>query len=38
MTTELGGYDMEGVMLDQGFEVKILTNKSHELMGNPSLL
>jgi hypothetical protein len=38
MTTELGGYDMDGVMLDLGSDVNILPKKSWELMGKPSLV
>jgi hypothetical protein len=34
MTTNLGGYDMDGVMLDLGFDVNILPKNSWELMGN----
>jgi hypothetical protein len=38
MTTELGGYDMDGVMLDLGFDVNILPKKSWEVMGKPKLV
>jgi hypothetical protein len=38
MTTELGGYDMDGVMLDLGSDVNILPKKSLELMGKPNLV
>jgi hypothetical protein len=38
MTTELGGYDMDGVMLDLGSNVKILPKKSWEVMGKPKLV
>jgi hypothetical protein len=38
MTTELGGYDMEGVMLDTGFDMNILLKKSWEVMGKPKLV
>jgi len=35
---ELGIYEMEGVMLDLGFDVNILSKKSWELMGKPKLV
>jgi hypothetical protein len=38
MTTELGGYDMDGVMLDLGSDVNILPKKSWEVMGKPKLV
>jgi hypothetical protein len=38
MTTELGGYDMDGVMLDLGSNVNILPKKSWEVMGKPKLV
>jgi hypothetical protein len=38
MTRELGGYDMDGVILDLGFDVNILPKKSSEVMGNPKLV
>jgi hypothetical protein len=38
MTTELGGYDMDGVMLDLGSDVNILPKKSWELMGKLNLV
>jgi hypothetical protein len=38
MTTELGGYNMDGVMLDLGYAVKILPKKSWEVMGEPKLV
>jgi hypothetical protein len=37
MTNELGGYDMDGVMLDLGSNVNIMPNKSWEFMGKPTL-
>jgi len=33
MTVELGGYDMDGVMLDLGFDVNILPKNSWEFKG-----
>jgi hypothetical protein len=38
MTTELGGYDMDGVVLDLGSDVNIFPNKYLELMGNLKLV
>jgi hypothetical protein len=38
MTTELGSYEMEGVMLDLGSDVNIFPKKSWELMGKPKLV
>jgi hypothetical protein len=38
MTIELGGYDMDGFMLDIGSDVNILPNKSWEVMGKPKLV
>jgi hypothetical protein len=38
MTTNIGGYDMDGVMLDLGFNVNILTKKSSEVMGKDKLV
>jgi len=38
MTTKLGGYDMDVVMLDVGSSVNILLKKSWELMGKPTLV
>jgi hypothetical protein len=38
MTTELGGYDMDGVMLDLGSDVNIFPKKSWEVMGKPKLV
>jgi hypothetical protein len=38
MTTELGGYEMDGVMLDLGFDVNILLNKYWEVMGKWKLV
>jgi hypothetical protein len=37
MIIELGGYDMEGVMLDLGSDVKKFPKKSWEVMGRPKL-
>jgi hypothetical protein len=33
MTIELGGYDMDGVMLDLGSDVNILPKKCWEVVG-----
>jgi hypothetical protein len=38
MTTNLGGYEMDGVMLDIGSDVKIVTKKSWEVMGKLKLV
>jgi len=38
MKTNLGVYDMDGIMLDLGFNVNILSNKSWELMGKHKLV
>jgi hypothetical protein len=38
MTSKLGGYGMDRVMLDLGPDVNILLKKSWELMGKPSLV
>jgi hypothetical protein len=38
MTTELGSYEMDGVMLDLGSDMNILPKKSWELMGKPNLV
>jgi hypothetical protein len=38
MTTELGKYEMEGIMLDLGSDVNIFPKKSWELMGKPKLV
>jgi hypothetical protein len=38
MTTELGGYDMDGVMLDLGSDMNIFPNKYWEVMGKPKLV
>jgi hypothetical protein len=38
MTTKLGGYDMDGVMLDLGSDVNIFPNKSWEVLGKPNLI
>jgi hypothetical protein len=38
MTAELGEYDMNGVMLDMGSDVKIFPKKSWEVMGKPKLV
>jgi hypothetical protein len=37
MITRLGGYDMDGFMLDLGSDVNILPKKSKEVMGKPKL-
>jgi hypothetical protein len=38
MTTELCGYDMDGVMLDLGSNLNIFPKKPWEVMGNPKLV
>jgi hypothetical protein len=38
MIVELGSYEMEGVMLDLGYDVNIFPKKSWELMGKPKLV
>jgi hypothetical protein len=38
MTTNIGGYEMDIVMLDLGSDVKILPKKSWEEMGKPKLI
>jgi hypothetical protein len=38
MIAELRSYEMDGVMLDLGSDVNILSNKSWELMGKPNLV
>jgi hypothetical protein len=38
MIAEIESYEMDGVMLDLGFEVNILPKKSQELMGKLSLV
>jgi hypothetical protein len=38
MMIELGSYEMDGVMLNLGYNVKILAKKSWELMGKPNLV
>jgi hypothetical protein len=38
MTIELGGYDMDGVMLDLGFDMNIFLKKYWEVMGKPILV
>jgi hypothetical protein len=38
MTTELGTYEMENIMLDLGFNINILPKKSWELMCKPKLV
>nr|KUM49023.1 hypothetical protein ABT39_MTgene4360 [Picea glauca]QHR91800.1 hypothetical protein Q903MT_gene5836 [Picea sitchensis] len=35
---ELGGYEMQDVMLDLGSDVNILPRKSRESMGRPMLV
>jgi hypothetical protein len=37
MTIEIGGYDMDGVMLDMASDVNIFSKKYWEVMGNPKL-
>jgi hypothetical protein len=37
MTTELGGYEMNGIMLDLDYEVNIFSRKSWEMMGKTNL-
>jgi hypothetical protein len=34
MKTELGGYDMVGIILDMGSDMNIFPKKSWEVMGN----
>jgi len=38
MAVELGGFEMQDVMLDLGSDVNILPNKSWEFMGKPKLV
>jgi len=38
MKTQLGCYKMKDIVLDLGFDVNILLNKSWELMGRPKLI
>jgi hypothetical protein len=38
MTTKLGGHEMDGVMLDLGFDMNILLKKFWEVMGKPQLV
>jgi hypothetical protein len=38
MTIELGGYDMEGVMLDMGSDMNIFMKKYWEVMGKTKLV
>jgi hypothetical protein len=38
MTTKLGGYEMDGVMLDLGSDVNILPKNFWEAMGKPNLV
>jgi hypothetical protein len=38
MMIELGSYEMDGVMLDLGYNVKIIVKKSWVLMGKPNLV
>jgi hypothetical protein len=38
MTTKLGSYEMDGIMLDPGFNVNILSKKYRELMGKTNLV
>jgi hypothetical protein len=37
MTIDLGGYNMDGVMLGLGFKVNIFHKKYWEVMGKPKL-
>lgn len=38
MTIELGGYEMRDSMLDVGYNVNTLPNKSWDFMGKPKLV
>jgi hypothetical protein len=38
MMVELESYEMDGVMLDMGYDLNILPKKSWELMGKPNLV
>jgi len=38
MMVEIGSYDMDGVMLDLGYNMNILAKKSWDLMGKPNLV
>jgi hypothetical protein len=38
MTKEIGGYDIDGAMLDLGSNVNILLKKYWEMMGKPKLV
>jgi len=38
MTVKIGGYDMDGVMLDLCFDVNIFPKKLEEMMGNCTLV
>jgi hypothetical protein len=38
MMVEIGSYEMDGVMLDMGSKVKILSNKSWDLTGKLKLV
>jgi hypothetical protein len=38
MKVELDSYEMDGVMLDLGYDVNILPKKSWKLMGKPNLV
>jgi hypothetical protein len=37
MIAELGNYEMDGVILDLGFDMNIMLKKSWEFMGKPNL-
>ena len=37
MNIQIGDYEVDSVILDLGFDVKILTKKTWQLMGNPTL-
>jgi hypothetical protein len=38
MTIDIGGHDMDGVMLDLESDVNILSKKSSKVMGKPKLV
>jgi hypothetical protein len=38
MTTKVGHYEIDGLMLDMGFDMNILLNKSWEVKGKPDLV
>lgn len=37
LATKIGDYDMEHVVLDIGSDVNVLTRKTWEMMGKPTL-